>query len=84
MISVRGCFADTDEVSKAFSTGAVGLQSKVKVRVNESVINDDGEIEARSGVHETTVGRVLVYEIVQRAYRLMKLIKRWSIRICRG
>ena len=57
-------FADTDEVSRAFSTGAVGLQSKVKVRVNERVINDDGEIEAHSGVHETTVGRVLVYEIV--------------------
>ena len=57
-------FADTDEVSRAFSTGAVGLQSKVRVRVNERVINDDGEIEARSGVHETTVGRVLVYEIV--------------------
>ena len=56
-------FADTDEVSRAFSTGAVGLQSKVRVRVNERVINDDGEIEARSGVHETTVGRVLVYEI---------------------
>ena len=37
---------------------------KVKVRVNERVINDDGEIEAHSGVHETTVGRVLVYEIV--------------------
>ncbi len=57
-------FADVEEVSRAYRSGQVGLQARVKVRVTERVRQDDGEIQTITGVHDTTVGRALIYEIV--------------------
>jgi DNA-directed RNA polymerase subunit beta' len=57
-------FADVEEVSRAYRAGKVGLQARVKVRVNETIKTDDGEMESRCEIKDTTVGRALLYEIV--------------------
>ena len=57
-------FADVNEVHRAYGTGEVALQAKVKVRVTEFVKNDGGELEAVSSIKETTIGRALLWEIV--------------------
>ncbi|NIP31118.1 MAG: DNA-directed RNA polymerase subunit beta', partial [Candidatus Dadabacteria bacterium] len=44
-------FSSTEEVSFAYDTGEVGIHAKIRVKVDGSV-------------HETTVGRVLLFEVV--------------------
>lgn len=57
-------FSDVEEVSRAYRSGQVGLQARVKVRVTQKLFNDAGELEEVREVIETTVGRALIYEIV--------------------
>ena len=57
-------FADVEEVSRAYRAGKVGLQARVKVRINETIRQEDGSIVSQSEVKDTTVGRALLYEIV--------------------
>ncbi|NKB32982.1 MAG: DNA-directed RNA polymerase subunit beta' [Pseudomonadales bacterium] len=57
-------FADAKEVQRAYDTGQVHLQARIKVRINETVFDDEKETETRSGIVDTTVGRVLLYNIV--------------------
>ena len=57
-------FADTHEVHRAYISGAVHLQARVKVRINEEVIAYGEASEARTRVVETTVGRALLWNIV--------------------
>ena len=57
-------FADVKEVSRAFYAKQVELQARIKVRINESVIGEDGETTHNSLIADTTVGRVLLWEIV--------------------
>ncbi len=57
-------FSDVEEVSRAYRAGKVGLQAKVKVRVTETYLEEDGEMVERTEVKDTTVGRALLYEIV--------------------
>ena len=57
-------FADVEEVSRAYRAGKVGLQARVKVRIIETIRQEDGSIVSQSEVKDTTVGRALLYEIV--------------------
>ncbi len=57
-------FADLKEVSRAYYSNAVDLQARVKVRVEQVNIDDDGEWHTRASLEETTVGRALLWEIV--------------------
>ena len=57
-------FADAKEVQRAYDTGQVHLQAKIKVRVIEKLENENGELEENSEIFDTTVGRVLLYNIV--------------------
>ena len=57
-------FADVEEVSRAYLAGKVGLQARVKVRINEPIRQEDGSMVSQSEVKDTTVGRALLYEIV--------------------
>ncbi len=57
-------FADISEVNRAYRSGKAGLQARIKVRVNEIVKNDAGEFETFRTLHDTTVGRALLFEIV--------------------
>jgi DNA-directed RNA polymerase subunit beta' len=57
-------FANTSEVHRAYISGNVHLQARVKVRVSEVVNTDEGESIARTFIADTTVGRALLWEIV--------------------
>ncbi|MEZ5572912.1 MAG: DNA-directed RNA polymerase subunit beta' [Halioglobus sp.] len=57
-------FANVSEVHRAFVSGHVHLQARVKVRINEVEKTDEGEVIERSFVADTTVGRALLWEIV--------------------
>jgi DNA-directed RNA polymerase subunit beta' len=66
-INVKGegmVFADVDEVHRAYDSGAAHLQAKVKARIKEVVFNDDGELEERYSIVDTTVGRAILSEII--------------------
>ncbi|WP_211829057.1 DNA-directed RNA polymerase subunit beta' [Kistimonas asteriae] len=57
-------FADIKEALRAYRVGAADLHAKVKVRVSESLKNAQGELESRRFIADTTVGRVLLWDIV--------------------
>ena len=57
-------FSDVEEISRAYRSDQVGLQARVKARVNQKVFNDVGELEEQRVIVDTTVGRALIYEIV--------------------
>jgi DNA-directed RNA polymerase subunit beta' len=66
-INVKGegmVFADVDEVHRAYDSGVAHLQAKVKARIKEVVFNDDGELEDRYTIVDTTVGRAILSEII--------------------
>ena len=53
-----------DDVQKALDAKVVELQSKIQVRITERVKNDAGEVDVKTTRYETTVGRVLIWEVV--------------------
>jgi DNA-directed RNA polymerase subunit beta' len=57
-------FADVAEVSRAYHGKVVDLQARVKVRINEQILREDGEMESATSLMDTTVGRVLLWEVV--------------------
>ena len=57
-------FSNTEEVVRALDAKAVELQSKILVRITEQVKNDAGELEPKITRIETTVGRVLIWDVV--------------------
>jgi DNA-directed RNA polymerase subunit beta' len=57
-------FSDPREVLRAYDSGVVALQAKVKVRIKEKILNDDGEMESRRSIVDTTVGRALLKNIL--------------------
>ncbi len=57
-------FSDEKEVSRAYYSKQVGLQARIKVRLTQVIIGEDGEKQFSRGIVETTVGRVLLYGIV--------------------
>ena len=66
-VNARGegrVFADYNEVHRAYVTGEAHLHARVKVRIHEVVITDNGEREERTVILDTTVGRALLWDIV--------------------
>jgi len=57
-------FFNAADVVKALDAGAVELQSKIQVRITEKVKNEEGEVEQKTSRIETTVGRVLIWDVV--------------------
>ena len=57
-------FANVSEVKRAYDNRVVELHAKVKVRITEYVLNDDGERTAKTSVVDTTVGRALLADIL--------------------
>ena len=57
-------FADVTEVHRAFENEFVELHARVKVRINEVVVTEDGSREERCDLVDTTVGRALLLELV--------------------
>jgi DNA-directed RNA polymerase subunit beta' len=57
-------FSDTVEVHRAFHAQQVDLHAKIRVRVEEHKVQEDGSIVPVRSLVETTVGRALLYDIV--------------------
>ena len=57
-------FADVDEIHRAYDSGFVNIQAKIKARVKESTYDDEGNIVESTVIVDTTVGRALLSEIV--------------------
>jgi len=57
-------FSDVSEVHRARQNKAVDLNAKIKVRIEDSVIDDEGELTHRHRLVDSTVGRALLSEIL--------------------
>lgn len=57
-------FANVAEVKRAYDNRVVQLHAKCKVRITETVKNEDGTTEQKTSVVDTTVGRALLREIL--------------------
>jgi DNA-directed RNA polymerase subunit beta' len=57
-------FSDAKEVSRAFYSKSVDLQARIQVRIREVFLREDGEREEKTHLVKTTVGRILLWEIV--------------------
>ena len=69
-VAARGegqVFADAEEVHRAYHAGQVDLHAKVKVRITETVTDEEGNTADQSQLYDTTVGRALLYNIVPSA-----------------
>ena len=66
-VNARGegmIFTDVAEVHRAYDSRAVELHAKIKVRVQDYVEDESGELKPRLRLVETTVGRALLAEIL--------------------
>ncbi len=57
-------FADAAEVQRAYETGSVELHARIKARITSSNLNENNELETGTDIYDTTVGRVLLFNIV--------------------
>jgi DNA-directed RNA polymerase subunit beta' len=57
-------FANLSEVHRAYDSRVVELHAKVRVRIAETVVAEDGSRSPKSSIVETTVGRALLAEIL--------------------
>ena len=57
-------FTDIEEVDRAYGGGHVGLQARIKVRIKEVIIDDEGNRSEVRRVVDTTTGRALLWDIV--------------------
>ena len=57
-------FADVAEVERAYRSGMIELQARIKVRLSDCVIDNDGDRDHRHRLMETTVGRALLSQIL--------------------
>ncbi|MDR7134848.1 DNA-directed RNA polymerase subunit beta' [Lysobacter niastensis] len=57
-------FANVAEVKRAYDNRAVQLHAKCKVRITETVKNEDGTSEQKTSIVDTTVGRALLREVL--------------------
>ena len=58
------CFSGVGEVHRAYESRQIDLQARVKVRIEDSYLNEEGEIQHKRHVVATTVGRALLAEVM--------------------
>ncbi len=57
-------FANRAEAEKAYRTGMADLHARVKVRLTEVEIDIDGNKHTKTAIHDTTVGRAILSNIL--------------------
>jgi len=57
-------FRDVAEVHRAFETGAAALHARCRVRLTETLLDEQGQHYTKTGVVETTVGRALLSTVL--------------------
>jgi DNA-directed RNA polymerase subunit beta' len=66
-VSARGegmVFADVQEVHRAYENRLVDIHARIKARIRDSELSEDGTITPRVRLLDTTVGRALLSEIL--------------------
>jgi DNA-directed RNA polymerase subunit beta' len=66
-IGARGegsAFSSIDEARRAYETGCADLHARVKVRIREVRVDEDGARTPVTSIKDTVLGRALVYAIV--------------------
>ncbi|NQY37702.1 MAG: DNA-directed RNA polymerase subunit beta' [Alteromonadaceae bacterium] len=56
-------FADVKEAEKAYRTGAAELHARVKIRITEYEIDENGNKVAKTTLRDTTVGRAIMWQV---------------------
>jgi len=59
-------FSNPEEAMRAYRNGDAELHAKVKVRLNESIRQEDGTDIENTAIVDTTVGRALLHDILPR------------------
>ncbi|MGE0081152.1 MAG: DNA-directed RNA polymerase subunit beta' [Thiohalomonadaceae bacterium] len=57
-------FADTNEVLRAYQSGVLDLHARVKVRIREVEVGENGERTEKVSLKDTVAGRALLFDIV--------------------
>ncbi|MBD2859323.1 DNA-directed RNA polymerase subunit beta' [Spongiibacter sp. KMU-158] len=57
-------FSSPQEVQRAYAGGKVHLQARIKCRIKEVIVDENGESHTNRSLVETTVGRVVLWRIV--------------------
>jgi DNA-directed RNA polymerase subunit beta' len=57
-------FADINEVQRAYAANAVTLQTRIKLRVTQTLVDDEGNRTVKVSVEDTTVGRAIIWDII--------------------
>ncbi|WP_303904186.1 DNA-directed RNA polymerase subunit beta' [Thiohalomonas denitrificans] len=57
-------FADLKELRRAYDSGAVSLHARIRVRIREQLLKEEGGFEEKVSIKETTTGRALLFDIV--------------------
>lgn len=57
-------FQNCDEVQRAYANKAVDIHARIKVRINETTVDDNGDKHTEIRLVETTVGRSILWEVV--------------------
>ena len=57
-------FSDTAEVYRAYEAKSVALHAKIKMRITETVLDDEGAETTRTSLVDTTAGRALLLDIL--------------------
>jgi DNA-directed RNA polymerase subunit beta' len=66
-INVKGegmYLAGPEEAEKAYRTKSAELHARVKVRINETIVDEDGNSTSETRMVDTTVGRAMLWNIV--------------------
>ncbi len=67
MVNAKGegmYLAGPKEAEKAYRTKQAALHARVKVRITETIVDDDGNATTNTRMRDTTVGRAMVWQIV--------------------
>ncbi len=59
-----GLYADIDELQRAYANKNVDIHARVRVRIREVLLDENGEKTEKVTLRETVVGRALLYDIV--------------------
>ena len=57
-------FSDTAEALRAYRSGQAALHAKIKVRLTQTNVDEEGNQETITSIVDTTIGRALLFEIV--------------------
>ena len=60
-------FSNVQEARLAYDSGSVDLHASAKVRIYETIIDDEGNEQQASTIYDTTVGRAILSEILPSA-----------------